>query len=329
MPDQSSSRAPIIAALPVVLGLAAAGLDLAGGGTEPGIVRPELDADEVLASFTTSERALIEEHVFGGLPALRNVAVRQGYVRAYLPEGRVPLWVAYHITPEYLDTPTRSGRLSSFRRDPDVDDPVVDDDYNGLQAARGFARGHLAPYAVMGGDRDDDGELSPEDDFDNDTVFQANYMSNIAPQHQRAFNGAGGLWFALERMVQETWVRDRGDEVWVFAGCVIGPGQHEFVGPDQDIVVPPMFFKIVIRKPTAEEVDAGDDLPKVLAFLFPHQRQAHGELPDFLVTIDVVEALTGLDFFPDLNDQVEATLEDTDTIANWGAFAGGDQPADS
>ena len=78
MPDQSSSRAPIIAALPVVLGLAAAGLDLAGGGTEPGIVRPELDADEVLASFTTSERALIEEHVFGGLPALLIGFIRYG-----------------------------------------------------------------------------------------------------------------------------------------------------------------------------------------------------------------------------------------------------------
>jgi endonuclease G len=311
----------MIAALPIALGLAAAGLELAGGGVEPGVVRPELDRAEVLASFTTTERELIDEHVFGGLPSLQNVDVRQGYVRGYLPEARVPLWVAYHVTPEYLDTPSREGRFSRFRRDPDVENAVVDNDYTGLKAARGMVRGHLAPYAVMGGDRDEDGRLAEEDEDDAETVFEANYMSNIAPQHHDAFNGAGGLWFALERRVQERWVRDRGGDVWVFAGSVIGPGDHERVGPENDILVPPMFFKIVVREPTEEELDEGDDLPKVLAFLFPHQRQAHGDLEDFLVTVDVIEALTGLDFFSELNDEVEGVLEDVDTIANWGVFA--------
>lgn len=322
MPERQGSRAPMIAALPVALGLAAAGLQLVGGGAEPGVVRPELDRAEVVASFTTEEQALIEEHVFGGLPGLQDIDVRHGYVRGYLPEGRVPLWVAYHVAPEYLDTPSRKGRFSRFRRDPDIEDPVVDDDYTGLQAARGMVRGHLAPYAVMGGDRDGDGDLAEEDEDDAETIFSANYMSNIAPQHHDAFNGSGGLWFELERKLQETWVRDADREAWVFAGCVIGPGQHEFVGPENDIVVPPMFFKIVVREPTDEEVDAGEDLPKVLAFLFPHQRVAHGELEDFLVTVDVIEALTGLDFFSDLNDLEEGVLENTDTIANWGTFAG-------
>jgi len=179
---------------------------------------------------------------------------------------------------------------------------------------------HLAPDGVMGGDRNQNGKTAEGDDFDAETVVEANYLSNIAPQHHNAFNGSGGLWFELERRIQDVWVEQQGDQVWVFAGCIIGPGEHEAVGPDNDILVPPMFFKIVVREPdrrAGDDPDALDDLPIVLASLFPHQRQAHGEIEDDLVTVDVIEELTGLDFFNELSDPVEAALEDTDTVVSW------------
>jgi DNA/RNA endonuclease G (NUC1) len=53
-----------------------------------------------------------------------------------------------------------------------------------------------------------------------------------------------------------------------------------------------MFFKIVVL----EDPDPDVETPVVLAFLFPHQRARHGEIENFLVSVDVVEALTGLDF---------------------------------
>jgi len=333
-PDHPN-RAPTIVAIPLAIALASAGLQLVGGGGSgtPAAVEPitAQDAETVLATqFTASERALIQEHVHLGLPSLDHLHVRHGYVMSYLEGARVPRWVAYHVVPGYLDTPPRQGRFSSFRADPDVDDPVVDSDYTGLFATRGFARGHLAPYAVMGGDRNGNGALAEGDDFDAETIFQANYLSNIAPQHHAAFNGSGGLWFELERRIQDVWVEQQGNQVWVFAGCVIGPGAHEAVGPDNDILVPPMFFKIVVREADPQGLDDPDelnDLPVVLAFLFPHQRQPHGEIEDYLVTVDVIEALTGLDFFNELNDRVEAVLEDTDTIANWEALGEGlEQP---
>ena len=43
---------------------------------------------------------------------------------SYLEGARVPRWVAYHVVPSYRDTPPREGRFSSFRADPDLDDPV-------------------------------------------------------------------------------------------------------------------------------------------------------------------------------------------------------------
>ena len=75
------------------------------------------------------------------------------------------------------------------------------------------------------------------------------------------------------------------------AGTIFGPKVLERVGPEDDIHVPPMFFKGMIEDAfTAEE-------PRVLAFLFPYQWAAHGDFTGFPVTIDVIEAMTGLDFF--------------------------------
>jgi transposase len=65
---------------------------------------------------------------------------------------------AWHVVPEYLDTPKRKGRWANFRTDPDIANPVEDDDYNGLLEDFDIARGHIAPYFISGGDRDDDGK---------------------------------------------------------------------------------------------------------------------------------------------------------------------------
>jgi len=58
----------------------------------------------------------------------------------------------------------------------------------------------------------------------------------------------------------------------------------------------------------------------VLAFLLPHHREAHGDIEDFLVSVDIIEALTGLDFFSEMKDEIEKPLEAEDTWLNWGTF---------
>ncbi len=68
-----------------------------------------------------------------------------------------------------------------------------------------------------------------------------------------------------------------------------------------------MFFKIVIT----EEHGA----PEMLAFLFPHQIKKHGEIQDFLVSVNAIEAMTGLDFFSEL-DNMEVSERES-TWKNW------------
>jgi DNA/RNA endonuclease G (NUC1) len=76
----------------------------------------------------------------------------------------------------------------------------------------------------------------------------------------------------------ELGIEGQGKEVWIYAGCIFGPGHHEKVTV-KNVWVPPMFYKIIIMK------KAGSEIPDVLAFLFPHQRIAHGKIQDFLVSV--------------------------------------------
>lgn len=289
-----------------------------------GLVHGVSSAQIALSHLKDEERAAIHEHVYGGLPATDNVYLRRGYVLGYNATTRTPAWVAYHLIPEFRQTPARDGRFSSFRSDPDIAGEPSDDEYRGLMDERGYARGHLAPYAAMGGDRDNDGLRAEYHEGDSGnvgdvddamTIFEANYMSNVAPQHQEGFNSGArvdgrftpGLWYELERWIQDDLVLKRGREAWVFAGCVFGPGEHEKVGPNRDIWVPPMFYMIVVYE------EPGRSEPAILAYLLPHQRVRHGELDAFLTSVDTIEALTGLDFFQDLDIQAELRIEALDT----------------
>lgn len=308
---RTTDAAAVIAAIPLVVGLGVGALTDAGAPT------PLAPPDSQSPSTSQTDIQRIEEHVFGGLPSTAELYVRNGYVGSYDVQHRVPRWVAYRVIRTYRNTPPREGRFARFRIDREIENPVRSDDYRGLLASRGYARGHLAPYGVMGGDRDNNGRTAAEDPdgFDASTVFQSNLMSNIAPQHHAGFNNVPGLWGRLERFVQDTLVTRCGLEVWVFAGTIFGIGEPERVGPDQTIGVPPIFFKLVIR-----EGEVRNDMPMVLAFLFPHSRVAHGNLQDYLVSVDVIESLSGLDFFSDFGKEVQGLLEDTDTFGNWGEF---------
>lgn len=270
--------------------------------------------------LTPQERtASIEEHVYGGLPSEDGLLVRRGYVTAYDSEHRVPDWSAWHATADFLDPPIREGRWAKFREDPDVEHPVNDDDYDGLLDDFDYARGHIVPYFISGGDRDDDGRQAerqaennpPINDLDDAcVVFEINYMTNIAPQLHSTFNGSGGLWFALE--TAERAILKRGVDLHIIAGTHFRTAIATVVGPEDDIFVPHLYYRLVI----AEQ--------GVVVFLFVHEDKTRSKgcklnsaLEECIVTVADIETLTGLDFFHDLDDDDERRLEGTDGRAVW------------
>jgi len=268
--------------------------------------------------------ALLNLHVFGGLPSRGDVLIRRAYILSYDEEHRVPRWAAWHATSAYRSTPNR--RIlpwDGYRPDPDIADPVEQSDYNGLfNSAANLSRGHIVPFYISGGDRDgdglnasDEGRVTLVDIDDACTVFEINYMSNIAPQYYEIFNGPGGHWGQLELLLR-TLIEEDGEEFWMIAGTIFGEGGIQYVGPanNRTIGVPDMYFKIVITR----------DGP--VGFLFSHRRQLvpeacspDSELADCIVPISVIEDASGLDFFSDMG-QLEPEFQDIDGSEVWTEF---------
>jgi len=271
-------------------------------------------ADDCPTLTDQQREGLLEEHVFGGAPTNDPLLVRRGYVTSFDAEHRVPRWTAWHVSPEYVDPPSRKSRWKRFRTDPDTPDAVINGDYTNIpkvdvEGVEDFyARGHLAPYFISGGDRDGDGmdaeiedDLSIEDMDDACTVFEINYMTNIAPQLHNSLNGASGPWYKVETLVRE--LAKSGEELHVLAGTVFGDAPVKTVGNPNDsrpdtIGVPHMFWKVVVRNDHA------------FAFLFSHDAQVHPEgrgcslgetdVRNCLVTIRDVETVAGVSLFRDL-----------------------------
>jgi endonuclease G len=257
----------------------------------------------VSIAFAQDETAdLIKEHVYGGLPSSDDLMVRTAYVLDYDAERKSPRWVAYHLTEDYRRTPKRTGKWSSYRNDPDRDGEPKESDYRGVFAddIRNYARGHLAPFMISGGDRDGDGMVldadkdgkveAGDDPDEGDTVKEINYHSNLTPQHHNAFNGSGGVWFEIEARVRE--LQEEHEEVWVFAGPIFGDGIYDTVG--DGVQVAPMFFQIIIWETNTDE-------PEWEAYMMPHHQANHGSIMEQRVSVRHIEAMTGLDFFSELD----------------------------
>src|SRR3546814_1893293 len=95
------------------------------------------------------------------------------------------------------------------------------------------------------------------------TVFEFNYMSNIAPQLHSRFNGSGGLWYKLETRIRER-VAGKGKSVHIIAGTVFGDGDAHVVGPDEDIFVPHMFYQIIISEHGARSEEHTSELQSLM-----------------------------------------------------------------
>ncbi|EPR73133.1 DNA/RNA non-specific endonuclease [Winogradskyella psychrotolerans RS-3] len=125
--------------------------------------------------------------------------------------------------------------------------------------------------------------------------------SNISPQEHQ-FNA--GVWNRLEQKVRY-WAK-KNDGVFVVTGGVLKNGL-KVIG-DENVAVPMQFYKVIL--------DNTNGKIKMLAFIMNHE---NSDLPlyKFVVSVDEVEALTGIDFFPQLDDAIEDKLEASSSYKSW------------
>lgn len=206
-----------------------------------------------------------------------------GYTLSYNEEFEVPSYVAYELTrDEVLGGEERS---DSFKADPTVRTGSAElDDYRGS----GYDRGHMAPAA----------DFKWSEEAMKDTF----YLSNMCPQ-DTSFNR--GIWADLEAVIR-TMAYDN-DRIYVVTGPVLTDGPYETIG-DNEVAVPKNFYKVVL--------DYTDPGIKAIGFILPNENSDRS-LQSFAVTVDEVEEMTGIDFYPALPDDEEEVLESQIDITDW------------
>ena len=218
--------------------------------------------------------------LFGRAKRLEN----RGFVVGYSESLKDPLWVAYRV----FDVPKLDSgkRPSHFKRDERTRAGVVHNDYT----KSGYDRGHMAPnYAIA-------------TRYGTEGQRETFLMSNIIPQTPWVNRG---IWKELEMTVSKRYGRYFG-EVWVITGPV-------FDGPvrrlDSGVAIPSGYYKIL-----ADE--DGEEL-RVLAFLVAADCPPYSRIRKQLVSVDRIEELTGLDFFPALSTDAQRRLEAEPATRLW------------
>ena len=220
---------------------------------------------------------------------------RKGYTVSYNSETKNPNWVAWHLTKSHTYGSFQR-REEVFSEDESVKAPrATNNDYFNSR----YDRGHMCPAG--------------DNKWDKEAMTQSFLFTNICPQNH-------GLnkyeWNDLEIQCRD-WAREYGAVDIVCGPLYSSKGGRYKVGSSHDpqqktigrnkVWVPDAFFKVVLCR---------QGRPKAIGFVYRNEgvKQLKTEA---VRTVDEVEALTGIDFFPALDDDMENRVEASANLSDW------------
>ena len=209
----------------------------------------------------------------------------EGYTVSYNSDYRIANWVAYQLTEKEVEN-KRVERSNKFVSDPDVKGATaINEDYT----RTGYDRGHLAPAADMR--------------WSIKAMYESFYLSNICPQNS---NLNRGIWNDLEVQCR-MWAKDNG-VVLIVTGPVI-TNDMKYIGKNR-VAVPNAFYKVICYH-TGKEY-------KGIGFIFENRNYKEKLKKSMAVSIDRIEEVTGIDFFPSIPDKEEAYME---KVVDWDSWS--------
>ena len=241
----------------------------------------EAGACDASAGAAEADDKLVMQTSPKGTP--EQILKRTGYVASYNKTTLLPNWVAWHLTAERTEgSAKRSG--VDFAEDTEVPEPRATDwDYYNS----GYDRGHMCPAA--------------DNKWSKKAMEESFLFTNMCPQNGKLNRGD---WHEME-MACRKWAKKYGD-LYIVCGPILYKGKHKTIGKNK-VVVPEAFFKVVLR--------TGDD-PQAIGFIY---KNTSGNRPkdSYVNTVDEVERITGIDFFPSLPDDVEKKVEAECDLGLW------------
>ena len=207
---------------------------------------------------------------------------KKAYIVSYNKDTKIPNWVAWHLTAEHADGPIQ--RSNKFYEDVAVPAPRATlADYKGS----GWSRGHMCPAG--------------DNKWDVEAMHQSFSLLNVCPQDARLNSG---LWNSIE-IDCRNWAR-RFHDIYIVCGPIFYRQEHKKIGTN-NVYVPEAFFKVVLCL---------NGKPKGMGFVV--KNNAGTKKKDlYYNSIDQVERITGIDFFPMLPDDIETEVESQLDMELW------------
>lgn len=249
-----------------------------------GLVFGSFSTFETLPNSIESKGQNQEIKGFNYLPTSTTNQVIQHnyYTLSYSEKHEQAEWIAYELKKEYVIN-------NDYKRPKFIKDPRVKTgsaDWRNYKKS-GYDKGHLCPAGDM--------------EFDLNAYNDTFFTSNISPQ-KHDFNG--GIWNRLEQKVRYWAIKY--DGIYVITGGILKPALKT-IGVEK-VSVPNYFYKILL--------DNTNGKYRMIAFLVP-SKKSDKPLYEFVVPVDSIEKITGIDFFPKLNDKIENRLEKNSDYKSW------------
>ena len=255
------------------------------GGQETGMISSDVEEVKVEANEVKFPQTLVINSI--EIPKiLRDIPEqkinRKAYTVSYNKETKCPNWVAWYLSANHAAG--EWARSNDYREDYDVPVPrATNDDYK----ESSWSRGHMCPAG--------------DNKWDADAMSETFLLTNMCPQ-DRSLNS--GLWNRIE-MDCRKWAQKYGD-VYIVCGPVFLKCEHETIGVNK-VFVPEAFFKVILCL---------QGKPKAIGFVV-RNNEGKKKRDQFINTVDDVERITGMDFFPALPDSVEDVVEAYANLDDW------------
>ena len=211
------------------------------------------------------------------------VIVHKGYTVSYNADWKIPNWVAYELTD--VEVAGEEPRAKKFVPDPMVPkyESATTDDYKNS----GWDRGHMAPAADM--------KWHPQ------AMKESFYLSNVCPQNR---NLNAGVWKDLEEQVRD--LAAQKGSIYVVCGPIVSD-DYQTIGVNK-VVIPSAFFKVLLQEENGQIHTSG--------FIYENVA-GRRPMSTYAMTVDEVEEITGIDFFPSLPNKIEKAVESEVDFTKW------------
>jgi endonuclease G len=221
-----------------------------------------------------------------------NFLIQRGqYCTSYNRDMGTPNWTGWELDASWSGSAVRQNNYSPDPLLPTQWYHVTTNDYSNT----GFSRGHVCPS-------EDRTRTQP----DNDSLF---YMTNMMPQTQTL---NGGPWEVLETYCRT--LSAAGNKLYIYAGTYGegGTGVYGYMTqfPNGKVTVPAKAWKVIMVLPAGtNDLSRVTTSTRCIAVIMNNDEGPFNSWQSYRVSVDSVQALTGLDFFSNVPVDVQAVIE--------------------